>query len=322
MDITFRAGDGKFNLRVGALIRNGGRILMATSPLERDDVYYSVGGRVKHGESFEQAVRREVREETGIDCEPVRMIAVHENFFVNVEGFQYHEVSVYFLFEDERLNDIPSGHLTEDGPDGEKLFWINADDEELTVFPSFFRDASPRESEEIKHYVTHDIFPGSGTSDCGLSDGSKWFRYRAAAMIEEDGCVLFAHNEIDDYYYSVGGAVHFGETAENAVKREVLEETGREYETEYLAVIHENFFNESSGSLLGKECHEVSMYFMMKPRGTKKLNSRSRTMGVRETMHWIPVSELDSYKAFPTFMKDYLMSEHKGIVHIVTDERA
>ena len=35
-----------------------------------------------------------------------------------------------------------------------------------------------------------------------------------------------------------------GETAEDAVKREVLEETGVEYAVDHLAVIHENFFNE------------------------------------------------------------------------------
>lgn len=33
-----------------------------------------------------------------------------------------------------------------------------------------------------------------------------------------------------------------GETAEDAVKREVLEETGVAYEADRLAFIHENFF--------------------------------------------------------------------------------
>ena len=157
--------------------------------------------------------------------------------------------------------------------------------------------------------------------NCGFTEGNKWFRYRAAAIIVEEGCVLFAGNEIENYFYSIGGAVHMGETAEAAVKREVLEETGVEYEVDHLAVIHENFFNDNTGSLRGMDCHEVAMYFMMKPRGTRELNSESYTMGVRETMHWIPIGELDNYKAFPTFMKDYLQSEHCGVEHIITDER-
>ena len=157
--------------------------------------------------------------------------------------------------------------------------------------------------------------------NCGFRDGNKSFRYRAAAIIVEDGCVLFAGNENEDYLYSIGGAVHMGETAEEAVKREVLEETGIAYEIDHLAVIHENFFRDNSGFWQGLDCHEIALYFLMKARGTKVLNSDSYTQGFRESMHWIPIAELDQYKAFPSFMKDYLQSEHSGIEHIITDER-
>lgn len=40
-----------------------------------------------------------------------------------------------------------------------------------------------------------------------------------------------------------GGGVHMNETAEDAVIREVFEETGVHYEVVRLAVIHENFFD-------------------------------------------------------------------------------
>ena len=157
--------------------------------------------------------------------------------------------------------------------------------------------------------------------DCGFTKENNWFRYRAAAIIVEDGCVLFAGNEHEDYYYSIGGGVHVGETAEDAVKREVYEETGVHYEIDYLAVIHENFFDESNGTLKGLNCYELSFYFMMNPRGTQELHSDSYTFGVKEEMHWIPIEELDSHKAYPSFLKDYLSRKHSGIEHIVTDER-
>ena len=65
--------------------------------------------------------------------------------------------------------------------------------------------------------------------DCCFIKENNWFRYRAAAIIVENDCVLFAGNELEDYYYSIGGGVHMGESAEEAVKREVLEETGVVY---------------------------------------------------------------------------------------------
>lgn len=157
--------------------------------------------------------------------------------------------------------------------------------------------------------------------DCGFTRDNQWFRYRAAAIIIENDCALFAGNERADYLYSIGGGVHHGEKAEDAVLREVFEETGVYYEIDRLAVIHENFFSENNGTLKGLECHEISFYFLMKPRGTQELHSRSTTFGVKEEMHWVPISELGKQKAYPSFLKDYLSRPHSGIEHIVTDER-
>jgi len=159
-----------------------------------------------------------------------------------------------------------------------------------------------------------------GMYDCGFTKEDNWFRYRAAAIIIENDCVLFVGNAREDYYYSVGGGVHMGETAEDAVIREVLEETGVNYEVERLAVIHENFFKENKGSLKGFNCHEVCFYFLMKPRGTQELNSNSYTQGYKEEMHWIPIVDLDKYKAYPSFLKAYLNENHNEVVHIITNE--
>lgn len=157
--------------------------------------------------------------------------------------------------------------------------------------------------------------------DCGFTKENNWFRYRAAAIIVENECVLFVGNKNENYLYFVGGGVHMGETAEHAVLREVFEETGIHYEIDRLAVIHENFFDESNGMLKGLNCHEICFYYLMKPRGTQELHSNSYSCGAKEEMHWIPIKDLDKYKAFPSFMKEYLSKEHSGIEHIITDER-
>lgn len=155
--------------------------------------------------------------------------------------------------------------------------------------------------------------------DCGFTREGFCFRYRAAAIIIEDGCVLMASNGKYGYYYSVGGGVHLGETAEQAVVREVYEETGVHYDVDRLVFVHEHFFD-GDGVTKGLRCHELALYFLMKPRGSKELNSHSLCMEGREYMNWIPVSELKNVEAYPSFFADRLLSLPDGVEHIATSE--
>lgn len=158
-------------------------------------------------------------------------------------------------------------------------------------------------------------------NDCCFTKENLRFRYRVGAIIVENDCVLLASNELADYYYSIGGGVHLGETAQDAIVREVFEETGVHYEIDHLAVIHETFFYNKIKQIEGTECHELSLYFKMKSRGSQELHSDSTVLGVKEYMNWLPIADLDQYKAFPAFLKDYLTNEYQGILHIVTDDR-
>lgn len=159
-------------------------------------------------------------------------------------------------------------------------------------------------------------------NDCGFKRGNKWFRYRVGAIIIEEGCVLLAYNNVSDYYYSVGGGVHHGESSRDAVLREVFEETGVRYEVDRLAFIHENFFHDDQFTLKGLDCHELSFYYIMKPRGTRELpEHKSLSQCGDERVAWIPIDKLGDVKMFPTFYKDRLKDLRDGeIVHIVTKE--
>lgn len=158
--------------------------------------------------------------------------------------------------------------------------------------------------------------------DCCFTRENNWFRYRAAAIIVEDGCVLLVGNDQEDYLYSVGGGVHMNERAEDAVVREVFEETGVHYEIDRLAVIHENFWNGNGSFDKGLNCHEIAFYFLMKPKGYQTKNTDSQTrFSVPESLHWIPISSLKEYKHFPSFLQEYLNAPSDGVVHIISDER-
>ena len=98
MDITYKTENEKFNYRVCAVIISNGEILAMHD--ERSPYFYLPGGRVKMGETAEQAVVREVEEELYITPKIIRPLWLKQAFFrEDVDGLNYHELCIYFLMD-------------------------------------------------------------------------------------------------------------------------------------------------------------------------------------------------------------------------------
>ena len=98
MDITFNTEQGRFNYRVCGMIIHEGKILAMHD--QRSPYYHLPGGRVQLGETVEEAVLREIREELEIDAKIVRPLWFNQGFFTeDVSGEQFHEICIYFLMD-------------------------------------------------------------------------------------------------------------------------------------------------------------------------------------------------------------------------------
>ncbi len=86
-------------LGVGAIIEAGGRVLLVergNEPLK--GVWSLPGGAVEAGETLREAVRREVREETGLEVEPVSAGEIFERIMPDAAGQpEYHYVLIDYL---------------------------------------------------------------------------------------------------------------------------------------------------------------------------------------------------------------------------------
>ena len=152
-DMCVPCGDGLVNIRVGALIVKDGRMLMVESC---HGYLYSVGGRIKMGETAEEAVVREVLEETGVKMSVKRLIAVHENYIygdmsTNL-GKLIYEVSFYFLMDVPEDFKPVCDSVTEEGV-REALAWVGPDTTKK-IYPDFFREEVLNPSSSVRYFLT------------------------------------------------------------------------------------------------------------------------------------------------------------------------
>lgn len=152
-DMCVVCDDGILNIRAGAIIMKGGKLLMVGNDR---DYLYSVGGRLKFGETAEEAVIREVFEETGVKMEIDRLGFVHENYFYGDAPYNLnkliYEISFFFYMKVPDTFAPVSESFTEDNSK-EHLVWVSPD-ENIKIYPEFFRTELKNPTDTVKHFTT------------------------------------------------------------------------------------------------------------------------------------------------------------------------
>ena len=141
MDISYKTESGKFNYRVCAVIISDGKILAMHD--ERSPYFYLPGGRVRMGETSEDAVIREVREELGIIAKIARPLWLNQAFFTeDVDHLRYHELCIYFLMDISETDLLERGNefTVNEGKKTHIFEWLDFDQlKEEYFYPLFLK---------------------------------------------------------------------------------------------------------------------------------------------------------------------------------------
>ena len=114
-------------LGVGAIIEDGGSVLLVERGQEPLKGVWSLpGGCVEVGEPLKEAIRREVREETGLEVDPVSVAEVFERIMPDADGrTEYHYVLIDYFCK------VTGGELRA-ASDASRAVWVPR--EELAAY--------------------------------------------------------------------------------------------------------------------------------------------------------------------------------------------
>lgn len=132
---------------VGAIIVQDGKILIVRRGSEPGKGKWSVpGGLVELGETVEQAVVREVREECGLDVEVDKLIDIVDSMTFDKNGrLKYHFIILDFFVK------IKGGKLRP-GDDAKEALWVPLEEVENYDLTKTFKEFLERNMEKLRNY--------------------------------------------------------------------------------------------------------------------------------------------------------------------------
>ncbi len=97
----------------GVIIKEG-KVLLSS----QWDGWDFPGGGIELGENIDDALAREIKEETGLSAKRGRLLHVQDGFFTHPDQHHYHSILMYFTCEDV------AGDLSTDGLTAEEKLYV------------------------------------------------------------------------------------------------------------------------------------------------------------------------------------------------------
>jgi 8-oxo-dGTP pyrophosphatase MutT (NUDIX family) len=156
MQLEVADGASWFKVRAGALIVRDGRVLL--NRLRGDETWMLPGGTGEFGETVEETLRRELREELGVECRVGRLLWMVEHFF-DISPRRWHQL--LWIHEATLPDDcamVRTEAMDTPSPDGLDHFrWTRFDDlRRIRVLPGFLADEVRAPPSAPRHVVRVD----------------------------------------------------------------------------------------------------------------------------------------------------------------------
>lgn len=146
MDFRALCDDRVFGVRATGLLVRNQELYLIRSPKGK---YYTLGGAIQVGETTEDAVKRELKEEVGIDVEIHQLAFIVENQF-ELDEKQYHQIEFQYIVTslEEPLNKLVEGDTDR------YCEWIPFTKlAEIDLNPVFLKTVLPKWDGQLQHVV-------------------------------------------------------------------------------------------------------------------------------------------------------------------------
>lgn len=306
MDCDFRMPEGRFNYRVGAVIVHQGRLLGVHDQTDSDHFHYLPGGRVRLGETMEEALRRELWEELGIRVQALRPLWLWEHSSSQDQPPR-HSLELLFLVEPD-WQALPSLSEPFQRPDsdGQPHFyrWLDLGDSPDFIHPDFLQKCFPHLPEQLAFVSSCQADMKQPGPDCTFPTREGLFNFRVAAVMAQEGKLLAMKENSIAHWYLPGGRVRLGEAMEQTALRELREELGIG-----ARLLRPLWFCESFFALRGTPVHELAMYFLAQPDwqsfpSREKEFLRRDTDGESHIFRWLDAGEVGEVNIYPLVLKE------------------
>ena len=142
---------------------------------------------------------------------------------------------------------------------------------------------------------------------------------RTVGVLVRDNKILVQRDKGGTEYALPGGHIKIGETLEDGLAREMMEETGAEIKCCRLLWSEESFWEWN-----GRQAHTIAFYYLIELCGELNIPENGEFVSHKDNcdvvLGWLPIDELKNVTVYPAFLKEEIYRLNGPIKHFISKE--